>query len=194
MTTTTEMLEQKPTSTLLEILSICCKPGSESYRQIVKELWRRDRDPYTGGYVLFAANQHRDELIKQAHEFRSSLKLEWDRITRSDLVVVRDPVINDVELANEVKVSLESHGFNLWVGTYEKAEGVAVHPDWGLAQHDPDGDIEDTEYKRFIKDEILPVVALLNRLGYEADYDRDIDGSCIHVERGPQRPKPKEVL
>jgi hypothetical protein len=191
MTVHPETLKE-PTSILLGVLCFT-KPGTESYREIVEELFRRDRDPQTGGYVLLAATEHRDKLIKEAHEFRSSLKLEWARIRGSDLVVVRDPVINDVELANEVRASLKSRGFlDYHVAPYEKAEGVSVDPPWRGIGHDDD--VKDADLERVVKEEILPVVVLLNRLGYQADYDPDIDGSCIHVERGPQRPKPQEVL
>jgi hypothetical protein len=90
---TAEMLEQKPTSTLLELLHICCKPGSESYRQIVEVLWHRDGKE-GGGVVLDAADEYRDQLFREAYDFRSSLDDEWERITKSDPVCgedARDP-------------------------------------------------------------------------------------------------------
>ena len=82
MTASTEMLEQKPTLDLLEILSVCCKPGSESYRDIVKELWRREGTE-GGGSVLDIADDYRDELFRQAYDFRRQLDDTWDRLLKT---------------------------------------------------------------------------------------------------------------
>jgi hypothetical protein len=85
---TTELLK-KPTSDLLEILSVCCKPGSESYREIVKELFRRDVTEL-GGVVLDMADEHRDRLFREAYDFRSKFDEEWDRLLKSDPIVGED--------------------------------------------------------------------------------------------------------
>jgi hypothetical protein len=88
LTKSAEMLEQEPISTLLGMLYFT-KPDTESYRDIVKELFRRDVTKL-GGVVLDAADEYRDRLFREAYDFRSRLDDEWGRLLKLDPIVGED--------------------------------------------------------------------------------------------------------
>jgi hypothetical protein len=88
---TAENLLKQPTSTLLDILSFT-KPGTESYKEGVRELWCRDDDPFE------AARSHRNKLIKQACDFYDDLV----RSLRDHADLISGPLI-DVGAATSIR-------------------------------------------------------------------------------------------
>jgi hypothetical protein len=91
MTIHPEMLEQESISTLLDIL-LFTKPGTESHRDIVKELWDRYMDPDAPSDfdALDAVDEYRDKLFRQACHFHNWFHKEWDRLLKYHSLVGDD--------------------------------------------------------------------------------------------------------